>query len=77
MAKRIGGPIRLDVAQYAALAVTVLVVLPVIFWIVFGATIRGLYVEQVVAPRVKAQFGFEVGLVHLGPEESDEGACRP
>ena len=73
MATRIPRLIKLGPAQYAVPAATVLVILPVIVWIVVGDSIYWLYVEQVVAPRLRNRFGFEVGWVHVGPGEAGEG----
>jgi hypothetical protein len=65
------GPVKLGFAQYVIVTVTLLVVLPVIVWLSVPGSIHTLYLEQVVAPRLQREFGFEVGLVHLGPRESE------
>jgi hypothetical protein len=70
--ERAVGPMKLGSAQYAVVAVTILVMLPVILWLTVGGSIHSLYVEEVVAPRLRRDLGFEVGRVHLGPDESDE-----
>ena len=69
-------PMKLGAAQYVIVAITLLVVLPLILWVAVPGSIHSLYVEQVVAPRLQRDFGFEVGLVHLGPHESDEEAWQ-
>jgi len=66
--------LKLGLSQYAIIAATLLVVLPVIFWFIFGDWVHSLYVDQVVAPRLQQEYGFEVGLVHLGPDEAGDRA---
>jgi S1-C subfamily serine protease len=63
-------PLRLGPVQFAVVAVTLLGVLPVVVWGAFGGAIRAQYLEQVVGPRVRHQFGFSVGRVRVGAAES-------
>lgn len=62
--------IRLGAAQYVILAVTLLITIPVVGWFMLGDQIYSLYLEEVVAPRVRRDFAFEVGWVQVGPSES-------
>ena len=76
MARSTIGPIKLGFGHYVFLAVTLLVVLPLIVWLAVPGSIYSLYLKEVVAPRLQREFGFEVGLVHLGPDESHETAWQ-
>lgn len=68
------GQVRLGPAQYAVLAVTVLVVLPIVFWTIVGPTIYQRYLEDAIGPRVQRQFAFEVAPVPVGVNESGPDA---
>jgi hypothetical protein len=63
-------PIRLGLTQYVLVAVTIVVVVPVIVWIVLGPAIGHFYAREVVGPRLQRKFGFEVGLIRVGGDES-------
>jgi S1-C subfamily serine protease len=65
--------IKLGAAQYVVLAATLLVTIPVIVWFMVGDQIYSLYLEDIVGPRVRREFGFEVGWVQVEPTESETG----
>jgi hypothetical protein len=72
MSKGMLPQMRLGSSQYAILAITLLVALPVVMWFAIGNLIHDYYVDQVVAPPLQEEFRFQVGLVRTGPDESGE-----
>ena len=68
--------IKLGAAQYVLLATTLLVTIPIVMWLTLGDQIYSLYLQDVVGPRVRQEFGFEVGSVQVGPTESGTSRWR-
>jgi S1-C subfamily serine protease len=67
-------PIRLGPAQYAILVITLLVLIPLVTWFTIGNIVHDYYVDEIVAPQLQREFGFQVGSVRVGPGESGPDA---